>query len=65
MSVEKPIPKEPLQQITAGVNSAIDQSEFITVNCNLFKALESSRVQGATSFGFCSSLVEKLASQQA
>ena len=64
MSVEKPIPKEPLQQITAGVNSAIDQSEFIAVNCNLFKARESSCVQGATSFGFCSSLVVTLANQQ-
>lgn len=45
MSVEKPIAKEPLQQITAGVNSAIDQSEFIAVSCNLFKARESSRVR--------------------
>ena len=43
MSVEKPIPKEPLQQITAGANSAIDRSECIAIKCVVQRAEEFAR----------------------
>ena len=61
MTVEKPIPKQLLRLITTGANSAMNQSEFLTIKWNLLKAREKSRVQAAIGFLFCFSLVEKLA----
>ena len=52
MTVEKPISKLLLRPITAGEDNVMDQSEFLAITCNLFKAQEKSRVQGAIDFGF-------------
>ena len=38
MTVEKPVPKQLLRPITTGANSAMDQSEFLAITCNLLKA---------------------------
>ena len=54
MTVEKPKPKQLLRPITTGANSAINQSQFLAITCNSFKAREKSRVQGAIGFGFAS-----------
>jgi len=43
MTVEKQINRP----ITTGAKSAINQSEFLTINCNLLKPSEKSRIQGA------------------
>ena len=37
-----------------GANNAINQSEFLVITCNLLKAREKSRVQGAIVFEFAS-----------
>ena len=37
---------------TRGANSAMNQSEFLVITCNLFKGREKSRVQGAIGFAF-------------
>ena len=52
MTVEKPISKLLLQPMTTGEDNVMDQSEFLAITCNLFKAQEKSRVQGAIGFGF-------------
>ena len=52
MTVEKPKPKQLLRPITTGANSAMDQSQFLAINCNSVKAREKSRVHGAIGFGF-------------
>jgi len=52
MTVEKPISKLLLRPITAGADNVMDQSEFLAITCNLFKAQEKSRVQGAIGFNF-------------
>ena len=39
----------------------MNQFEFLAFTSNLLKAQEKSGVQGAIGFGFCLSLVEKLA----
>ena len=54
MTVEKPKPKQLLRPITTGTNSAVNQSQFLAITCNLHKAREKSRVHGATDFGFAS-----------
>ena len=54
MTVEKPKPKQLLRPITAGANSAMNQSEFLAIICNLLKAREKSRVHGAIGFDFAS-----------
>ena len=54
MTVEKPKPKLLLRLITTGVNSAINQSEFLVITCNSLKARENSRVHGTIGFGFAS-----------
>ena len=51
MTVEKPIAKSLLRPITAGANSAMNQSEFFGIPGYLVKAREKSRVQGAIGFG--------------
>ena len=50
----KPKPKLLLRPITTGANSAMNQSEFLAITCNLLKAREKSRVQDAIGFGFAS-----------
>ena len=51
MSVEKPKPEQLLRPITTGAGSAMNQSQFLTITCNLLEAREQSRVHGA--IGFC------------
>ena len=50
-----------LRPITTGANSAMDQSQFLAITCNLPKAREKARVQGAIGFGFASNWLRKLA----
>ena len=38
--------------MTAGAKGAMNQSEFQEITCNLLKAREKSRLQGAIGFGF-------------
>ena len=50
MNVEKPKSKLSLRPITTGANSAMNQSEFLAIICNLLKARENLCVQGAIGF---------------
>ena len=52
MTVEKPKAKQLLRPITTGMNSAINQSQFLAITCNSLEAREKSRVHGASGFGF-------------
>ena len=52
MTAEKPKPKPLLRPITTGTNSAMNQSQFLAITCNLLEAREKSRVHGAVGFGF-------------
>ena len=54
MTVEKPKPKQLLRPITTGAGSAMNQSQFLAIICNLLKAREKSRLHGAIGFGFAS-----------
>ena len=54
MTVEKPKPKQLLRPITTGTNSAMNQSQFLTITCNSLEAREKSRLHGAIGFGFAS-----------
>ena len=54
MTVEKPKPKQLLRPITIGASSAMNQSQFLAINCNSLEAREKSRVRGAIGFGFAS-----------
>ena len=54
MTVEKPKPKQLLRPITTGAGSAMNQSQFLAIICNLLKAREKSRLHGAIFFGFAS-----------
>ena len=54
MTVEKPKPKQLLQPMTTGADSATNQSQFLVITCNSLKAREKSRVHGGTGFGFAS-----------
>ena len=54
MTVEKPKPKQLLRPITAGANSAMNQSQFLAITCSSLKAQEKWRVHGASGFGFAS-----------
>ena len=40
MTVEKPKPKQLLRPITTGAGSAMNQSQFLAIICNLLKARE-------------------------
>ena len=60
MSVEKPIPKQLLPPITTA-NSAMNQSEFLAITCNLFKAQNKIARRRCEWFWFSFSLAEKLA----
>ena len=52
MTVGKPKPKQLLRPITTGANSAMNQSQFLAITCNLLTAREKSRVHRAIGFGF-------------
>ena len=54
MTVEKPKPKQLLQPIRTGADSAMNQSQFLAITCNSLKERENSRVHGAIGFGFVS-----------
>ena len=54
MTVEKPKAKQFLWPITAGANSATNQSEFLAISRNSLKAREKWLVHGATGIGFAS-----------
>ena len=54
MTVEKPKPKQLLQPMTTGADSAMNQSQFLVITCNSLKAQEKSRVHGGIGFGFAS-----------
>ena len=55
MTVEKPKPKQLLRPITTGANSAMNQSQFLAIICNLSsKRGKKSRVHGAIGFGLAS-----------
>ena len=58
MTVKNPIPKEFIRPITTGANSAMSQSEFPVVYCNLPQLREKSLVQGTIGFGFASHLLK-------
>jgi len=50
----KPKPKQLLRPITTATNSAMNQSQFLAITCNLPEAREKERVHGAIVFGFAS-----------
>ena len=52
MTVEKPKPKQLLRPITTGINSAMNQSQFLAITCNSLEAREKSSVHGTIGFGF-------------
>ena len=54
MTVETPKPRLLLQPITTRANSAMNQSKFLAITCNLLKTREKSHVQGAIGFGLLS-----------
>ena len=54
MTVETPKPKQLLQTITTGADSAMNQSQFLAITCNSLKEWEKSHVHGAIGFGFAS-----------
>ena len=58
MTVKNPIPKELIRPITTGANSAMSQSEFPVVSCNLPQLWEKLLVQGTIGFGFASHLLK-------
>ena len=47
MTVKKPKPKQLLRPIETGADSAMNQSQFQAISCNLLKAWEKSWVHGA------------------
>ena len=54
MTVEKPKQKQLFRPITTGEDSAMNQSQFLAITCNLLKAWEKACVHGAIGFGFAS-----------
>ena len=54
MTVEKPKPKQLLRPITTRNNSAMNQSQFLAITCNLPEAREKSRVHSAIGLAFAS-----------
>ena len=54
MTVEKPKPKLLLRPITTGAGSAMNQSQFLAIICNLLEVREKSRVHGTIGVGFAS-----------
>ena len=59
MTTEKPRPKQLPRQIATGAKSIkINITEFLAITCNLLKAREKSRAQGAIGLGFASHLLK-------
>ena len=54
MTVEKPKPKQLLRPITTGVDSSMNQSQFLAITCNSLEAREKSRVHVTIGFAFAS-----------
>ena len=54
MTAEKPTSNYLLPPITIGANSAMNQSEFQGITCNLLKEREKLHARGAIEFGFLS-----------
>ena len=54
MNVEKPKPKQLLQPITTGTNSAMNQSQFLAITRNQLQAREKSCAHRVIGFGFAS-----------
>ena len=54
MTVEKQKPKQFLQPITTGANSAMNQSQFLAITCNSLKRGKKSRVRDPIEFRFAS-----------
>ena len=54
MAVEKPILKQLLRPIFMEANSAMNQSKFLSISCNLLKLREKSRAYGASGCCFAS-----------
>ena len=54
MTVKKPKSKQLLRPITTGMNSAMNQSQFLAITGNSLDAREKSHVRGAIGFGFAS-----------
>ena len=52
MTIAKSKPKQLLRPITTGTNSAINQSQFPAITCNLLEVQEKSHVCGVIGFGF-------------
>ena len=52
MTAEKQKPKQLPRPITTGVDSVMNQSQFLAITCNSLKAREKSRVHGTIGFGF-------------
>ena len=50
MTVEKPKPKQLLRPIRTGADSAMNQSQFLTITCNSLVAREKSRIHGVIGF---------------
>ena len=48
----KPVLKYFLRTVTTGANSAMSESQFIEINCDLLKAREKSRSQSVLTFHF-------------
>jgi len=61
MTVEKPKPKQLLRPITAGANSAMNQSQFLAITCNTAESAGKMTCTWCDWFWFCFSLVENLA----
>ena len=62
MTVKKLKPKQLLQPITTGADSAMNQSQFLAITCDSLKAREKSRAHGAIGFGFASHLLKNCVS---
>ena len=54
MTVEKPKPKQLLRPITTGTNSAMNQSQLLSISCNSLEVREKSRAHSAIRLGFAS-----------
>ena len=52
MTVEKSKPKQLFRPIKTGVNSTINQSQFLVIISNSLKAQEKSRAHGEIGFGY-------------
>ena len=49
---KKPIPKKLLWPINTEAKSAMNQSEFLSITCDLHNAKENSHIEGVIAFSF-------------